>query len=220
MKITRSGLVAKLTHLLGALATLLVSNLALADWGWMPCPRWTYGWETKPEVSARKYAISQVGVSCYLGSSCAPDYPNPTAMPCLITTVTSIYCGAGGTGPATMSARQGTTNTSPVIRQDTQGKWHCAVNSPDINLKDLGNNNNDCGNCKGNPVNIGQGNKIQREVDLVSLGDGGLEFSRFYNSMAPAWQFNIGTNWTHTYSRWVKLMTDDEVYAKIVGRTA
>ena len=38
------------------------------------------------------------------------------------------------------------------------------------------------GDCVGNPVNLGSGAKIQKEVDYVAAGPGGLRFERIYNS--------------------------------------
>ncbi|MEE4161740.1 MAG: DUF6531 domain-containing protein, partial [Woeseiaceae bacterium] len=53
-----------------------------------------------------------------------------------------------------------------------------------------------------NPCNPADGNKFQVEVDAVMPGDGGLSFTRYYNSSGPyrTWG-TLGPGWRHTYSR-------------------
>ncbi len=52
----------------------------------------------------------------------------------------------------------------------------------------------------GNPINIVTGNKIQREVDLYSLGGVfGLQFSRTYNSHNVGLAHEVGRGWRHSY---------------------
>ena len=61
-----------------------------------------------------------------------------------------------------------------------------------------------CWECLGNPIDIADGSKVQREVDYHSPGPGGLRFERFYNSSGyySLTQRKIkGTDfWRHTYS--------------------
>ncbi|WP_171014208.1 DUF6531 domain-containing protein [Chitinivorax sp. B] len=52
---------------------------------------------------------------------------------------------------------------------------------------------------KGNPIEIGTGNKRQVEVDIAPSGQSQLGFVRTYNS-APY----LGAGWTHTYRRSIK----------------
>lgn len=57
--------------------------------------------------------------------------------------------------------------------------------------------------CAGNPCNVATGNKFQVERDFTVPGPGGLEFTRYYNSMGnydEVTKTSQGT-WTHTYSR-------------------
>ena len=42
-------------------------------------------------------------------------------------------------------------------------------------------------NCVGNPVNVATGNKYQKEVDFVALGEAPLSYSRSYNSNTGRW---------------------------------
>ncbi|MFT3806835.1 RHS repeat-associated core domain-containing protein [Arenimonas sp.] len=59
----------------------------------------------------------------------------------------------------------------------------------------------------GNPINSGNGNKFQSEVDIATSGL--LGFTRYYNSAATAASHLLGAHWTHTYSR--KVVVDDDV---------
>jgi RHS repeat-associated protein len=57
----------------------------------------------------------------------------------------------------------------------------------------------------GNPINCSTANKFAVELDLT---DGALDFVRYYNSARGARFENVGLNWTHTYSRSVRVRTD------------
>jgi YD repeat-containing protein len=61
-----------------------------------------------------------------------------------------------------------------------------------------------CWECLGNPIGIGDGSKMQRELDYASPAPGGLRFERFYNSSGfydVAQRDPTGTDyWRHTYS--------------------
>jgi RHS repeat-associated protein len=61
-----------------------------------------------------------------------------------------------------------------------------------------------CRDCVGNPIDVGDGSKLQREVDYASPAPGGLRFERLYNS---AGYFTLTQRepvvtdyWRHTYS--------------------
>ncbi len=55
---------------------------------------------------------------------------------------------------------------------------------------------------EGNPCNPATGNKSQREIDLSSIGLGGLEFTRFYSSQGDYRSAeNLAPGWRHTYAR-------------------
>jgi len=56
------------------------------------------------------------------------------------------------------------------------------------------------GVCRGNPINLGTGNKLQTEVDYVSVESFPLRMERYYNSVGAA-EASLGTNWTHYYHR-------------------
>ncbi|MCP4410444.1 MAG: RHS repeat protein, partial [Gammaproteobacteria bacterium] len=53
---------------------------------------------------------------------------------------------------------------------------------------------------EGNPINQATGNKFQLETDYDSPVAGGLNFRRYYNSLAPT-HGSLGTHWRSTYDR-------------------
>lgn len=55
--------------------------------------------------------------------------------------------------------------------------------------------------CEGNPVNVGTGNKIQRETDFILGSNTHLELSRYYNSQDSA-TLPFGTGWHSTWHRY------------------
>jgi RHS repeat-associated protein len=62
-----------------------------------------------------------------------------------------------------------------------------------------------CGPEKGNPCQIGSGNKVQRELDYVGPGPLPLKFERYYNSLVAGWYRAdsrwrpLGVGWSGTY---------------------
>lgn len=76
---------------------------------------------------------------------------------------------------------------------------YCGVTTPEPS-KNLGDDcrNTRCGQNKGNPVNLGTGNKFQREPDF-EIGD--LKFVRYYNSRAGGLRTSLGRNWVHNWAR-------------------
>jgi RHS repeat-associated protein len=59
--------------------------------------------------------------------------------------------------------------------------------------------------CVGNPINCGNGNKFEREVDYAAPGSGGLRFERFYNSAAAPVTQAMGIRWRHTWMRTIEV---------------
>jgi YD repeat-containing protein len=74
---------------------------------------------------------------------------------------------------------------------------------------DLGRNAGQCHGGAGssgpfvsNPINIGVGNKFQRDDDFTV---GILRFSRHYNSQVFRPAFGLSMGWSHSWSRWISL---------------
>ncbi|MDD1620236.1 MAG: DUF6531 domain-containing protein, partial [Methylococcaceae bacterium] len=61
--------------------------------------------------------------------------------------------------------------------------------------------------CKGNPINIGTGNKYQPETDYQGAGDFPLSFERSYNSEPSTFSagFGPGSGWRHNYERSISI---------------
>ena len=61
-----------------------------------------------------------------------------------------------------------------------------------------------CLECVGNPIDVGNGAKMQRDVDYASPAPGGLAFERFYNSSGyfdTVARYQQGSDfWRHNYS--------------------
>ena len=69
-----------------------------------------------------------------------------------------------------------------------------------------------------NPCNVATGNKLETEVDYAPVGNGGLSFARYYNSMGPyrsAEHFAHG--WRHTYSRMLDERPDKYAFPSIAA---
>ncbi|MCP5416287.1 MAG: RHS domain-containing protein [Chromatiaceae bacterium] len=64
----------------------------------------------------------------------------------------------------------------------------------------------------GNPINVAQGNKYQKETDFVGVSEHPLELIRYYNSqdtlIAAA---RMGSHWRHTYERALDVLSSSEV---------
>ena len=75
-------------------------------------------------------------------------------------------------------------------------------NCPEIEIpKNLGNQRCLTHSFAGNPINVGTGNKYQKEVDISSVPTPlGLEFTRHYNSQSEVSR-SIGYGWSHIYDR-------------------
>lgn len=60
----------------------------------------------------------------------------------------------------------------------------------------------DCRPCRGNPVDIATGEKIQEEQDITPSPNGVLSFTRYYGSQTVAGDYSaLGQGWRNTYSR-------------------
>ncbi len=69
------------------------------------------------------------------------------------------------------------------------------------------------GDCNGtNPINGGNGNKFQEEVDYLGGGPQPLEFSRYYNSRFGERRM-LGPRWRHSYDRQLAFSGTSVAYA-------
>ena len=73
---------------------------------------------------------------------------------------------------------------------------------PPLYSTDKNNGDSPCDNYPfcGNPINVGTGNKVQREVDYPATGQSGLHFTRVYNSQDMT-LYPMGYGWKHSYDR-------------------
>jgi RHS repeat-associated protein len=60
----------------------------------------------------------------------------------------------------------------------------------------------------GNPIDIGTGNKYQREDDYAGSGVNALHFVRYYNSVLQDQDSGIGYGWRHAYQRALVIAKD------------
>ncbi|MFV1998688.1 MAG: DUF6531 domain-containing protein, partial [Acidiferrobacterales bacterium] len=71
----------------------------------------------------------------------------------------------------------------------------------------------------GNPVNIGIGNKFQREQDVLTGSPGGLGFVRYYNSNGSLSPIAIGANWILNYAQALFFTTNVITATRKDGKT-
>lgn len=191
------------------------------------CPRWSSArsfMEPDPVWAADKHIKNSAGD---ISSMCQPmQGPSCQESP-LAATRQDCSAKYGGTCSPTPAFTLQASGSGPnnVANNIVSGTWggreHCAV--WDLDNVDTPKNNGPqgprgpgpggppggAGPCPpggpcsgaGNPINIANGNKYQREIDIPSRGEGTLEFSRSYNSALPISEAGIGTNWTHTYAK-------------------
>lgn len=83
-------------------------------------------------------------------------------------------------------------------------------------VKDVDPNKNagpgPCSQKRGNPINVGVGNKYQEEIDYQAVGQSRLRFVRRYNSlsgMGVLWPSStLGWNWHHQFERSIHMITN------------
>lgn len=64
----------------------------------------------------------------------------------------------------------------------------------------------------GNPINVAQGNKYQKETDYVGVGEHPLKFVRHYNSQDTLiTAARMGSKWRHTYEKTINVINSNEV---------
>jgi len=65
--------------------------------------------------------------------------------------------------------------------------------------KNVGRTSTSCPVLKGNPINIGTGNKFQIELDYTSPIKGGLQYRRYYNSFGRGLKTRYSLGWSADY---------------------
>ena len=84
---------------------------------------------------------------------------------------------------------------------------------PELDPKNLATPRANGGVCTGNPINCGDANKFQREVDYASSGVFGLRFERHYNSTAARRAPGLGPQWWHSYFRRIEPLPNNRASA-------
>jgi YD repeat-containing protein len=207
-------------------AILLTSLPASAVTYWTGCPAWSTAFSLylgSPELAASEefqndtnYPPSTKPIAV-LG--CTPGANDLTVRNCTgrlqqpyFGSLTAFISASGSGWPVA---------GNDIVKQtDANGVTQCAVNRFDFDpFKNRGDPSPspkcDAGgrNCQGNPINVGTGNKFQREVDIPSTGEGTLEFVRYYNSATPFFSNLISLQWSHTYSRSLFKRSATEMHA-------
>jgi hypothetical protein len=177
---------------------------------WVLCPTWSWaqsGMTTSPaDATIRQFAIDYPYCVGPALDHCSAPYENPTYFTCYLN-----YGGPGCPTPGYVgSPSYAPFAGGPIVLVGNDSHDHCAGQQSE-DPKNLGDPCPETGNSCGNPVNIGTGNKFQRETDLPKTGQGGLEFTRFYNSAADPGVSDVGIKWTHTWSRSALRVTATDV---------
>ncbi len=153
-------------------------------------------------------------------SSCQPGPTGATTYVCVGTTGGNCSCSQTPCSPGASGVTLGGTSKIGYVYVGTppNQKAYCGYNVQPTSPKPPKNNGNprdkDPENCCGNPVNTGTGNKYQEEADFPAPYEGGLSFSRFYNSAEFGKRTTVGANWRHTWLRWIDQFTTTEAYAQ------
>ena len=90
--------------------------------------------------------------------------------------------------------------------------------SPPVKMTKNAGKPQQCGLKVCNPINVGIGNKYQREQDYLGTGPFPLRFERHYNSVAGVKTRHVGVQWQHTYDRTVVLDTGTATLDRADGR--
>jgi hypothetical protein len=202
-----------------AVVALIAPGSASATVTWQPaeCPRWDVNY-TDPETAG------QARLDAF--ANCKPAKLASCGYEALFHTRVDCY----GVQPPPCSPTplfQVNVPGSGLPIMTSGGIEYCAVQADGNNDKNRGNPNDcDCGasgagagggggggngpngptNMQGNPINVANGNKVQREVDFAADGEGGLSFVRVFNSMPPAVENRIGSGWTHNWARYIDIL--------------
>ena len=191
---------------------LLTAKSTFATITFIGCPAWAHPTSTAyfsdpgMAVTDGLNNSSQVPQSCkpVTGGACTHPANDFTTFNC--TDYYNAQCNNGPiTGQATGSGFPVAGNQ--IFKTGDPAVTQCAISyfDPWDPLKNRG----DCPSCKGNPINVGTGNKFERETDIAAAEEGGLEFVRVYNSAGPYLSSGMGPQWTHSYSRYLFFRASD-----------
>ena len=167
---------------------LFIAQQALAATEIVKCPIWdsTYA---DPETAGYARMRLYASAACIGSVSCViPPAPGghgvgakcTAANPCGSGTHT-VYPNGYGIYPSILAS-------IPY-----SGATWCGLVTDDQKNKGDPNPCPDCGQGRGNPVNVATGNKFQREPDFAGTAQGTLRFVRVYNSAPPWMPSRIGS---------------------------
>ena len=179
---------AKAAAISALFSLILLAQQALAATEIVPCPIWdTVHSDPVPAGLARIRLIAPQ--QCIGSVECVvPQAPggNGTNAKC----TASNLCGSGY---YTVYANGYGIYPSILASIPYSGATWCGLVTDDQKNKGDPNPCPDCGQGRGNPVNVATGNKFQREPDFAGTAQGTLRFVRFYNSAPPWMPSRIGS---------------------------
>ena len=169
------------------------TTAVLADSHW--CPPGLFGWPTYSQAedhcrnvmvpsAMSQYPDLVVTASCH---TCCIEWNNSSQTGLIGSWVYGLHNNVNGLG----SYNEGVGN-----------QWEC----PAPITPDPGKSNGEppCGNCLGDPINVGTGNVFRREEEFTA--GRWLVFKRYYNSAPSAGAGQLGLRWRHTYLRSVNFV--------------
>jgi YD repeat-containing protein len=197
--------------------TPFFSSSVFATISLIPCPAWkhpTSDYNADPGMAVKEGldASSQIPEVCKPMKAAACTHPanDFTVFNCAAYYTNTEFCGSNPIyGQASGSGWPVAGNQ--IFKTSDGGVTYCAISYFDP--WDPPKNRGDCPNCMGNPINVGTGNKFQRETDIASAGEGSLEFVRVFNSVGPYLSSGLGPQWTHSYSRYLFFRGASEIGA-------
>jgi YD repeat-containing protein len=184
---------------------LLASLVAHAGWEMTQCILWSAptaggGFGSPGAAALRAFEVSMGSGCTPKVNSCMPNPSNSTAdFTCTVDSTPIATCPQGFVVATTAHGSQ-----------RTMDGLHCGVMIPDPGK---GNGPPDCPNCQsqGNPVNMGTGNKYQREVDFDFPN--GLSLVRYYNARSAGYARRMGRNWMHNWAKRLEIVTAGTITA-------
>jgi len=147
------------------------------------------------------------GNSALAVGSEAVAYTNAVATPCdggdVVCTHPVTDASISETGWSEISTCSGNLFTYEILRVCERGYVtdgdSCVPDGSPIEAKNNGWPQGEA--CKGNPINIGTGNKFQQEIDYAGAGPFPLTITRYYNSRSVNSVRHWGIGWTSYYDR-------------------
>ncbi len=177
---------------------------------------WYYmapGFKGSAPQAAQKLADQDTICTNSIVTGCTPTYPGGPSQAC------TIQWFDPPTGCAKTTTTTPTYNCEGLVFYPVNSSFaycgHYRNTTAPYHTEKMKGDPSNCPTCPGagNPINIGTGNKFQREVDLPATSSG-LEFVRFYNSADNGAITHMGANWRHSWMRAVRLMAQGVIYAR------